>query len=107
MRTTRNQTRDVSHVGDQNGSYLVGNLSEFVEFQCARVGGRAGPDDLRLVLLSQSAHLSEIDSVVILVHPVGVAVEKLTGNRHTPTVGQVATGGQSKPEHRVSRLAKS
>src|SRR5215218_8703234 len=97
------ETCDVGHIGEQEGTDLVGDLPELVELYDARVGARAGQDHLRLF-----AHRDLAQLVVVYVAVVADAVVDYrvgaAGEVELHPVGEVAAVGQVHREDLVPRL---
>src|SRR6185369_4948396 len=82
------------------------NFAELREVELTWVGGGSTPEDLRLVLERELAHLGEVDALITLAHVVAHALEVLTGDADGGAVRQVATRRQTEAHDRVVRLAK-
>ena len=106
VRADRDEPRDVRDVGRENGADLVRDRAERSEVEGARVGGRARPEELRLVLLRELADLVHVDAVVLAAHAVGHALEVLAGDRDGVAVREVAARGQAEAHDDVAGLAE-
>ena len=65
------QAGEVRHVDHQLGADRVGDLAEGGEVELARVGGPAGDDQLRPVLVGEALDLLHVDQQVLAAHVVG------------------------------------
>jgi hypothetical protein len=65
MRAARDEAGEVRHVDQQVRADLVGDGAERGEVPMARIGGPAGDDHLRLVLVGEAADLVDIDALVL------------------------------------------
>ena len=63
VQSGRDQARVVGHVDHQLRADFAGDLGELVVRNLARIGARAGDDQLRLVLAGQPGDLVEVDAV--------------------------------------------
>ena len=64
MRASRDETRDVSHVDEEESPDGIGDLAESREVDLARVGGSAGGDHLRFDLLGLFSEGVVVDAAV-------------------------------------------
>ncbi len=96
-------------MGDVRGedrADLVGDLAERLEVERSRIGGGAGPEDLRPVLLRELSHLVHVDAVILAAHAVRHALEVLARDRDGVAVREVAAGREAEAHHDVARLAE-
>src|SRR5215208_1640449 len=90
----RHEARDVGHVREEESPDLVGDLTEPLELQDARVGARAGQDHPRVLAQRDLAQVIVVDKAVVadavmdeVVGPPGEV--ELRAVRQVPAVGQV------------------
>ena len=95
------QPSDMGHVHHQISPHLIGNRPEPGKVEDAGVGAGPDHDHLRSVLQRQLFHLVVVDGLGLGVHPIGHHVEKLAGEVHPRTVGQVPPGGEVHAHDRV------
>ena len=98
------QPGEVRHVHHQVGAHGVGDPAELGEVQLPGVGGPAGNDQLRLVLLGQALHLGHVDPVVLFADLVRDHVVEPAGEVDPHAVGQVPAVGQVQAHDGVARL---
>ena len=98
------QAGEVCHVDQEVGVDTVGDLPELGEVELTWVGGPAGHDHLRPVLLGECGDLVVVDGAVLVTHVVGHGVEGLAGVVEPHAVGQVPAVGQVHAEDGVARL---
>ncbi len=94
---------EVGHVHHQVGADRVGDPAELGEVELAGVGGPAGHDEGRLVLLGQALHLGHVDPVVIFADLVRDDVVQPAGEVDLHAVGQVPAVGQVQAHDGVAR----
>jgi hypothetical protein len=102
VRAARDEARDVRDVGREHGADVTRDLRERGEVDRARIGRRAAPDQLGLVLLRERGDLIHVDAVVALAHAVLVRREEVAGDRDLPAVREVAAGGEAEADRRVA-----
>ena len=109
------QSRIVRHVDHEEGTDLVGDLAEARPVDVARVGRRAGHDQLGLLLACQGFHLLVVDQVGVGLDAVGYDLEplaRLVGGRAVREVAalierhahELVAGLQQRHEHRLVGL---
>ncbi|GAA3044020.1 hypothetical protein GCM10020000_24360 [Streptomyces olivoverticillatus] len=96
------EAREVGHVDHQVCADLVGDPAEGREVQLPRVGGPAGDDQLRPVLLGEALDLLHVDQVGLLVDVVGDHVVELAGEVDLHAVGQVPAVGEVQTQDGVA-----
>ena len=89
MQSSCNQSGNVCHVDKQIGANFMGNLSEFIKADLARISGSAGNDHLRFVFQCQFANLVIVDALGV-VQAVWNEVVVGTGDVDRAAVGQMA-----------------
>ncbi len=94
----------MGHVDEQLGADLAGDLGELAVRNLARIGARAGDDQLRLVLAGQRGHLVEVDAMRVARHAVADEVIEHARDVQLHAVRQMAAVGQVEPQHGVARL---
>ena len=96
----------VGHVDHQLRADFAGDLGELVVRNLARIGARAGDDQLRLVLAGQPGDLVEVEAVRVARHAVADEVVQHAGDVQLHAVREVAAVGQVEAQHRVARLER-
>ena len=69
MHAAGDQTGEVRHVDEEVGADRIRDLAEALEVPEARIGGAAGEDQLRLMLLRQLGDLIHVELLVLLCAP--------------------------------------
>ena len=95
---------EVGHVDHQLGADRVGDLAEGGEVELARVGGPAGDDQRRPVLLGEARDLVHVDPQVLAADVVGDRVVELAGDVDLHPVAEVAAVVERQPEEGVARF---
>jgi hypothetical protein len=92
----------VRHVGQQVRADLVGDRAEPGEVPVARIGGRAGDDQLGLVLERERTDRVHVEPLVLAAHAIGHRVEPLAAHVDRRAVGQVSARGEVEPHEGVA-----
>ncbi len=100
------QAGDVSHVHEQVGPHLVGDLREALEVNDTGVGGGTGDDHFGAVTSGQISNLVIVDAVGYGVYAVGHHFVLLPGEVDGGAVGQVAAIVQAHAQDGVAILAE-
>ncbi|ABA53161.1 hypothetical protein BURPS1710b_A2107 [Burkholderia pseudomallei 1710b] len=95
---------DMRHVDHQLRADRIGDRAKPREVELARIGGEAGDDEARLVLLRERLDLVVIDQHRVAAHAVLERVEPLAGQRRLRAVREVSARVERHSEHRVARL---
>ena len=103
MEACGNETGDVRHVDPEDGAALVGDLTEALEVDDARVRGGTGDDHLRLLFDSELFERVVVD-VAFVVNTVRNDVVEESGEVDGRTVGQVTAGVEGHAEDLVAGL---
>ena len=104
MEACGDEAGDVRHVDPEDGTALVGDLTEALEVDDARVRGGTGDDHPRLLFHSDSLEFIVVD-VTFVVDAVRDDVEEETGEVDGRTVGQVTAGVEGHTHDLVAGLA--
>ena len=86
------ETGKMRHVDHEQRAYRIGNRPEFRKIDLPRIGGTAGDDQLRLVLLRQGLDFGIIDQMIVVIDTILDRVEPFSRLRGFRAVGQMATG---------------
>ena len=95
---------DVRHVGHVHCADAVGDLAGALEVDAARVGRRAGHDELRPVLLGKARHLLVVDGLALAVDAVGDELEEAAAEVDVAAMGQVSALVEPHAHDRVAGL---
>src|SRR5690606_14014531 len=76
MKTSCNQARDMSHVSHTERANIIGNGSQFLEVNNARISAGSSYDQTRAVFESRFAHFIIIDKERIFLYAVSYKVIK-------------------------------
>ena len=104
MHAAGDQAREVRHVDEEIGADRIRDLAEALEVPEARIGGTAGEDQLRLVLLGQFGDLVHVELLVLRPHGVRDRLEPLARLIDRRAVREVTARGEIEPEERVAGL---
>ena len=104
VKTCGYETGKVRHVHMEIGTDRIGNLTEALEVDDTRIGGTAGDDELRLVLLGKTLDLVIVDQVGVSRHAILNRVEPFAGFVRRCAMGQVAARGKTHAHDRLARL---
>ena len=104
MHAAGDQAGDMRHVDHQIGADRIGDLAETLPVPDARIGGAAGEDQLRLVLVRQPLDLVHVEQMVVLAHAVGDDLEPFAGHVDRRAVRQVAARIEVEAHEGVARL---
>ena len=102
MYTGRHQSADVGDVDHQVGTDLVGDLTEPLEIDEARIGACTADDHLGAAFLSHLQDLIVVDGLGVGADPVEVRVEELAGYRDLGTMGEVSAHVEAHSQDRVT-----
>ena len=92
------------HVDNQRRIDPVCDLSKPGKIYMARIGRAAGDDYPRLMVLSESFHLINIDFCILLTYPVLHRVEPFSRLIGCGAMGEVAARGERHSEQCIARL---
>ncbi len=104
IETGADQTREVSHVDEQVGTDFIGNGTKLGEVDAAGIGRAARNNELGLVLVSELAHLVEINEVGLRVDTIVHGLEPFPRLVDGRAMGEVAACGERQTENGVARL---
>ena len=104
MRAAGHEARDVRHVHHHDALRLVADLADALEVERARIGARAGEEDLRLHLQRLLLEGVVVDALGRAVHGVRHDVVELAGEVDGGAVRQVPALVERKGEDRVPGL---
>ena len=104
MGAAGDEAGEVRHVDHEVGTDLVGDLAEDAEVDDAGIGGAAGDDELRAMLLGELAHLVDVDPMVVAAHAVGHWLEPFARHVHRRAMREMAAGGEVEPKEGVAGL---
>src|SRR5690606_5339226 len=102
MHATSDQSGKVCHVDHEVSAHLIRDPAEAFEVQDPGVGGAAGDDHLRLMLVRQALDLIEVDQAILAAHSVLYGIEPLAGDIGSGPVSQVPPGGKREAEEGVA-----
>ena len=98
MQPGGDETGEVRHVDDEDGTDLIGDALQGREIDDARVGAPATDQEPRPLAARHVAHLVVVDPPGVLAHPVGARLEQHPREVHGRAVRQVATVRQGEPQ---------
>ncbi len=98
------QTDEVSRVDHEDCLDVVGDLTESLVVELARVGRISGKKNLRPVLFGQALDLVHVDDLGVRVDAIGNDVVIETRKVNWRTMGEMAAVIESHPQHRVARF---
>ena len=104
MESGRDEAGKMRHVDHEIGADGIGDRAEPLEIDDARIGGTAGDDEGRLVLLGEPLDLVIVDEVRIPRHAILHRVEPLARQVGRRAVGQMTAGGEAHADDGVARL---
>ena len=104
VHSSSDKTRNVGHVGHDEGSDTIGRRTDSSEIDDTRIRTRPDDDQLRLAIFGQAIEFVVIDPFIFLADTVRDDGIELTGKVERMTVRQVSAVREIHPEHDVARL---
>ncbi len=104
VKACRDETREVGHVDEEEGTDAIRNLAHLGEVDDAGDGAAACDDQLRLMLGRKLGELVVVQRQVLLPHAILDSVEPLAGLVWGGAVGEVAAGVERHAKDGVAGL---